>query len=134
MLYCEYKRRLGHGFYYAGELEERYGQSDKLSVFKDEFAAWFGCSTEDIGRRVSRLAFLALNWDQDAISLISEVRSNGIVASCDLLRRYATSKPSSKWIQRVIDHASQLDTFREADWVIERFVPPEQWIVQETHI
>jgi hypothetical protein len=133
-LYCEYKKRLGHSFYYANELEERYSRSDKLTIFRDEFAAWFGLSSGGMGGRVSRLAFLALDWDHDAILLIDQVRSEGIAESRDLLQRYATGKASSKWIQRVLERANELEIFREADWVIEKFLPPEEWIVEERRI
>lgn len=134
VLYCEYKKRIGHSFYYPEELMERYVRSNKVKIFTEEFEKWFECSNVVLGGRVSRLAFLALQWDRDAVELITQVRSYGIAASSELLSRYATGKASSKWISRVIERGEQFEVFGEAEWVIERFLPPETWIVEETRI
>lgn len=129
-LYCDYKIRLGKSFYYSDVLQRRYANCDQVAVLQEEFARWFGnrSSGAKLGGEVARLAFLAPEWNRDAISLIEQVRSEGIQQSAGVLKEYATSKTSSRWINEVITRPKQFGVFREAEWIVGTFSPPAKWI------
>jgi hypothetical protein len=132
-LYCDYKIRLGKSFYYSDVLQKRYADCDQVAVLREEFARWFGSlpSGAKLGGEVARLAFLAPAWNKDAISLIEQVRSEGIQQSAGVLKEYATSKTTSRWINEVIARPKQFEVFREAEWIVGTFSPPAKWIDEQ---
>lgn len=129
--YCEYKKRVGHAFYYPDVLKKRYDQSDQLAVLKQEFEGWFGLSPAKIGGRVTRLALMAPGWSSDARLVLEQVRSVGIQRSIGLLKQYATGRTSSRWINEVIGRAEQMERFREVEWTLATFLEPGKWVSEE---
>lgn len=130
-LYCEYKKRLGHTFYYPEVLQKRYEEGDQESVLREEFAHWFkngGVAGVALGHEVARLIILAPAWRKDAISLVEQVRKDGIRASVEILKQYAKGRASSRWIRDVGDRAEGLEVFRKSEWVTATFRDPATWI------
>jgi hypothetical protein len=130
--YCEYKQRIGHLYHSPEVLKKQYEQSNQVLILKREFNEWFGVSDVELGGEVARLVFLASEWRKEARSLIEQVHSEGIEASVDMLKQYATGNKPSKWIKKVIAHPDQMSIFLQAEWVIATYDNPATWIKEET--
>lgn len=127
--YCKYVTEMGRGLLgrkRLAEYDDLLPSSKKDDVFKADLTRWFGTAPATTGRRISRVGLVAQDWDPKALSLIEQIKTEGVVASLRVIRS-ARAPNTAKWTDRVLSHAGEMESFI-ALMHVECLVDPADWI------